>query len=457
MVTRKLRVITGFFGIVCVLSAADFGQIAGKCALNDLLLAERPNGANGEKSGQQDLEDDNDQPATSFSNDIDFNPVDVLSEVSKIVATNFYDQHFNHDSWARNVRDCELKIASVKTRDEFALQINALLATLNTSHTYYFAKSNPKRYQILGIFQHLAGPDFETTVIYDGIGIDTRLVGKEYYITSVFDGLAAAKAGLQFGDEILSVDGQPFHPLDSFIGKCEKTVEVNVRRGGETKSFSVPVERLDGRSMFSTALEASKQVFDRNGKKIAYVHAWSYAGQHYHESIRQTVLFGDFSQCDALVLDLRDGWGGADLNYLNLFRPPIAEIKSTPRTGPPLNFSGVWGKPVALLINGGTTSGKELFAYGFRKMRLGTIVGEKSAGAVVAGSCFLLTNGDVLYVAVSDVEVDGVRLEGVGVAPDLYVPRSLPVEPQSKNQLFDAVTSIDPQLEAAFDLLSERK
>ncbi len=142
--------------------------------------------------------------------------------------------------------------------------------------------------------------------------------------------------------------------------------------------------------------------------------------------MQNLVLFGPLSDCDGLVLDLRDGWGGASLEYLNLFREPIVEITTESRQGDTSNYSGVWGKPVTLLVNRRSTSGKELFSYGFRKLGLGAIVGETTAGAVLAGGPTMLSNGDVLYLAVTDIRVDGRRLEGVGVPPTLPVQRPLP-------------------------------
>lgn len=61
-------------------------------------------------------------------------------------------------------------------------------------------------------------------------------------------------------------------------------------------------------------------------------------------------------------------------------------------------------------------------AYGFQKYQLGTLIGTKTAGVVLGGSPFLLSDGNLLYLAVVDVLVDGERLEVKGVIPDIEVP-----------------------------------
>jgi carboxyl-terminal processing protease len=367
----------------------------------------------------------------------------VFDEVAGIVAEHFYDKQFDVDAWQLKVEEYRPRAVAATTRDQFAETINELLSSLNTSHTRYFSSNEPRRYQLLGVFSELYGLDQEDLFVYDGIGIETKKIADEVYVSAVFDGLPADQAGLLFGDQILAVDGMPFHPIRSFAGKVGAPVAMKIRRRGREQSVTVTVGELDGRTMFETALAASQQVFEKNGKRIGYLHVWSYAGSKYQELIRSAILWDDLSQCDALILDLRNGWGGADVNYLNLFRKPILNVESTSRSGQPRNYSGVWGKPVALLTNGGSTSGKELFAFGFKKLKLGKIFGETTAGAVVAGRCFLLGNRDVLYLAVNDVHVDGLRLEGRGVDSDFPIARPLR----------DAESG-DRQLEGAIEYLS---
>src|ERR1700675_3307530 len=81
-----------------------------------------------------------------------------------------------------------------------------------------------------------------------------------------------------------------------------------------------------------------------------------------------------------------------------------------------------WRKPVVMLINGGTRSGKEILAYGFKKYGVGELIGTRTAGAVLAGRAFLLSDDSLLLLAVADVHIDGERLEGVGVTPTIEVP-----------------------------------
>src|SRR4051794_38926103 len=108
---------------------------------------------------------------------------------------------------------------------------------------------------------------------------------------------------------------------------------------------------------------------------------------------------GKLKDADALIWDLRDGWGGAQAAYLDIFNPRSPTMTWTGRTGDSDIVNGRWRKPVVLLINEGTRSGKEVLAYGFKKYGFGKTVGTTSAGALLAGHAYLLSNGGLLLLA----------------------------------------------------------
>jgi carboxyl-terminal processing protease len=104
-----------------------------------------------------------------------------------------------------------------------------------------------------------------------------------------------------------------------------------------------------------------------------------------------------------------------------------------------------WRKPVALLINGGSRSGKEVLAYGFKKYHVGEVIGTRTAGALLAGRAFLLDDDSLLLLAVADVSVDGERLERRGVEPTIEVPFPLAY-----------AAGKDPQIEKAVEVLTRQ-
>ena len=87
-------------------------------------------------------------------------------------------------------------------------------------------------------------------------------------------------------------------------------------------------------------------------------------------------------------------------------------------------FTSIAGcdKPVVVLINDGSRSGKEVLAYLFKKTGRGLLIGERTAGYATGGRKREISPDSFLYYAVGDMLIDGKRLEGVGVEPDIEVP-----------------------------------
>jgi len=194
--------------------------------------------------------------------------------------------------------------------------------------------------------------------------------------------------------------------------------------------------------MFLDGLKASARLVQVGGRRIGYVRVWCYAGYAYQRELERLLAEGTLKDADALVWDLRDGWGGAVPQYLDLFNARAPTMQVTDRNGASEFEDVKWRKPVAMLVNGGTRSGKEVLAYGFKKYRLGEVIGTRTEGAVLGATAFLI-GGGLLLLAVDDVLIDGVRLEGVGVRPTIEVQPSPTYAAQG-----------DPPLDRALAVLS---
>jgi carboxyl-terminal processing protease len=378
----------------------------------------------------------------------------TLDEVWKDVNENFFDPKFNGVDWKAKRGEYKNQIKQAQSVEEASVVINQMLSELNTSHTRFYSKLEPAYYQLLGIFNRGSFskeikknfPDGK--IEYTGIGIFTQDINGKTFITAILDGSPAAKAGLKVGDEVLTVDGKPYQPIQSFVDKADQEVKISIQRIPDSKSFEeltlVP-KKLNANTLFLEAMRESVKIIERDRKKIGYVHIWSYAGDQYQQLLVEEIAKGNLKDADALIWDLRDGWGGADPNYLNIFTDKVPILTQIPRNGIKSNLDFQWRKPVVMLVNKGSRSGKEILAYGFKKYGIGKVVGTKTAGAVVGGSPFLLEDGNLLYLAVVDVLVDGERLEGKGVIPDIEVPSPL-----------EYAQGKDPQLEKAVEVLLEQ-
>jgi C-terminal processing protease CtpA/Prc len=374
----------------------------------------------------------------------------VFDEVARTVFEHFYDPTLYGLDWNAVTARYRPLAESATSRPERALVINRMLGELHASHTAYFEPSDPAYYDLLDVFSGALRQDVrrlfpDGEIAYWGIGMFTRRIDGQTFVSGALAGLPAHRAGLRVGDEILAADGRPYEPVGSFADKGGVPVVLAIRRtrDGPVRELTVVPERIRPGRAYLTAMAESARIIERNGRRIGYIHVWSYAGSQYQALLERELHTGTFKDADALVWDLRDGWGGAQPHYLDVFtgRGPVVELKD--RSGKQMLQNVKWRRPVAMLINGGTRSGKEILAYGFKKYGVGELIGTKTTGAVLAARAFVLSDGSLLEVAVNDVAVDGERLEGVGVRPTVEVPFRLPY-----------AQGADPQLERAVAMLA---
>jgi carboxyl-terminal processing protease len=379
----------------------------------------------------------------------------AFDEVWETVRDRFYDPRLHGLDWQAMRARYRPQAASARSPEEIATMVNAMLGELGSSHTHYYTREDPAYYQLADIFsgalRHQGLQRIFPTgeVTYPGIGAFTQADDQSRtFVTGVIEGAPAHQAGLLLGDEILSVDERPFRPVESFRGKVGASVSLLIRRtsAGAPVEISVAPAELRPNAMFLRGLQASAHIIaGDNNARIGYVHVWSYAGQLYQSALEDLIADGPLRDADALVWDLRDGWGGAEPQYLDLFNSRPSTMQVTGRNGATDLVDVKWRKPVAMLINGGTRSGKEVLAFGFKKYQLGELVGVRTEGAVLAAIAFLIGDEGLLLLAVDDVRVDGERLEGVGVTPTIEVAFD-PHYAEGK----------DPQLERAVQILSRR-
>jgi carboxyl-terminal processing protease len=374
----------------------------------------------------------------------------VLDEVARTVREHFYDPGLGGVDWA----DALDRARTAHGTGHAAVE--ALLAELGASHTSHHTRDDVTYHVLLELFWEALEPAERARVGTErppplvGIGILTETIeldGREaHFVRGVLAGGPAETAGLRVGDRLLRVEGQPFTPVASFRERAGRATRLCVQRTRDPSSIvelEVVPEAIAPRAMFVRALRSGARVVERDGKRLGYAHLWSWAGEELQAALRELLLGGPLAEADGLVLDLRGGYGGANPEYLNLFRCDLPALTFRGRDGAEVAVPTSWTKPVVLLVDEGTTSGKEVFAQGFRRLGRGPIVGARTAGAVSGGRVFVLGDGSLLYLAVQDVRVDGERIEGRGVEPDLAVPWSRP-----------GSEGADPQLEAALQSLA---
>lgn len=346
--------------------------------------------------------------------------VSLFDEAFDLVRLNICCQY---SEWAQLYAKYRRLAEISQSRNDLNVALNNMLDEFGVSHTAYYTNADQQYYDILDIFKESdLAPQIETLfpqldIFYVGIGAIFSAISGGYVVRSVLNGSPADRAGLPAGCCIVTADGLPFKPIESFFNKVEQpvTLEFKYLPSKSIASLVVIPQLIRPNEAYYSATLASIRIFRDTRGNVGYIHMWSYAGERFHELLLQQMSLGSFLDVDALIIDLRGGIGGACEEYLDVFRREV-EVRHKS-----LVTKVFWSKPVILIVDDTTRSGNEVLAYQFKKQQIGSLVGQKTGGQVMFGRPFLLSDGTLLYLAVKEHRVNGVRLEGSGVIPDVLV------------------------------------
>lgn len=345
----------------------------------------------------------------------------VLSKVDKIVRENFFDKKVATEVWPRALKEHSEGILASKDLIEFGRRINALIGVLNSSHCGLYTHNDDAFYFLRSLFGTLGAKHKQPAYDFTGMGIGgVKCLPSQ--IRYVLDGSPASEAQLMVGDIIQKVNGRPYSGHVNFLGTAGTAVTLVIKRGSQTLVRYLTPVFTTPRAGFVDAIEASAEVLEYSDCKIGYIHLWSGIGES--EVRFKDVVHQNLNEVDGFILDLRDGYGALGVDAVDwLYRPTsgMQNLMNRLQDGSKYMWQVGFHQPVIAIINGGSRSGKELVALQLKKSGRGLLVGENTAGAMVGGTYFAIDKKTCLYLATVDVEVDGERLEGVGVSPNIHV------------------------------------
>ena len=138
----------------------------------------------------------------------------------------FYDPRLHGVDWPAMRDKYRPQAKAARSSADLAGAINAMLGTLNASHTRYYTRDEPAYYQLADIFAGALErrglqrifPDGE--VAYPGIGVftETDELGR-LFVAGAIQGAPAHEAGLLVGDEIFRPTAGPLRRSARFAAR----------------------------------------------------------------------------------------------------------------------------------------------------------------------------------------------------------------------------------------------
>ncbi|MFC3073966.1 S41 family peptidase [Shinella pollutisoli] len=307
--------------------------------------------------------------------------------------------------------------------------INGMLTSLDPHSSYMNAKdAEDMRTQTRGEF--------------GGLGIEVTMEDELVKVIAPIDDTPAARAGVLAGDFISKIDGKDVRglKLEEAVEKMRGAVNTPIKLTLIRKGADKPIELTIMRDII-----AVKAVKFRVENDVGYLRVLSFTEKTYDDLENAFAKIKEEVPADKLkgyVLDLRLNPGGLldqAINVSDAFLERGEVVSTRGRNedetrrfnASPGDLSD--GKPVVVMINGGSASASEIVAGALQDLRRATVLGTRSFGKgsvqtiIPMGEAGALRLTTALYYTPS-----GKSIQGTGITPDIIVDQPLPPELQGK-------------------------
>ncbi len=300
--------------------------------------------------------------------------------------------------------------------------LNGMLSSLDPHSSYM----NKKEFQDM---------QTQTRGEFGGLGIEVTMENNIVKVVSPIDDTPAAKAGIQPNDLITHIDGKPVtdftlnEAVDHMRGAPGTKITLTIRRGGLSGTpFDVSLTRA--------IIRVQSVKWEPKGD-IAYIRITAFNEQ------TQIGLDKAMSEADekigskliGYVIDLRNNPGGlldeaesVSGTFLNAGEEVVStrgRHKEEDQVSYAKGGDKAHGKPIAVLINGGSASASEIVAGALQDHKRAILVGTKSFGKGSVQTIIPVAGGGAMRLTTARYFTpSGRSIQALGIEPDIIVQQA---------------------------------
>jgi carboxyl-terminal processing protease len=306
--------------------------------------------------------------------------------------------------------------------------INGMLSALDPHSAYL----NPKNFRDMQV---------QTKGEFGGLGIEVTMENGVVKVVSPIDDTPAAKAGLQANDLVTHLDGEQIvgltleQAVEKMRGPVNTPILLTVIRRGKDEPFDVKIVRDVIR------INAVKSRLEGD---IVYVKISTFNEQTHANLVKQVDALKKQLNKPArgYVIDLRNNPGGLldqaiaiSDDFLDKGAIVLTKGRGLEETQRANARAGdlAEGKPIVVLINGGSASASEIVAGALQDHKRATVIGTRSFGKGSVQTIIPLgANGAIRLTTARYYTPSGRSIQAKGIEPDVVVEQELPPELQTK-------------------------
>ncbi|MEM9083965.1 MAG: PDZ domain-containing protein [Planctomycetota bacterium] len=353
----------------------------------------------------------------------------VYTDTWRIFRDFFYEPGMHGVDWRAVYDQYFAMLKDAVNRHDVTHISKEMISELNIGHAYYsggdLESASPVRVGHLGAEYEFVedGSDqaYRITRILKGGPWDTDARGP----------LSEPGIKVEEGEYLLAINGElltriytPYAALEAQGGRLvELTINDEPEMNDDARTVVVRALRNDNNLRYRAWVERNRQyVKEQSGGRVGYIYVPNTGVDGQNELIRQ---FTSQKHKDALIIDERwNGGGQIPTRFVEVLDRPISSFFALRHGNPWVVPDYAHHGPKAMLINGRSGSGGDMFPFLFRQAGLGPLIGQRTWGGLV-GISYNPHVVDLAFLAVprfAFYELDGTwGIEGFGVAPDIPV------------------------------------
>jgi carboxyl-terminal processing protease len=315
-------------------------------------------------------------------------------------------------------------VEEVDSKELIEAAINGMLTSLDPHSSYLSADD-------------AADMRVQTRGEFGGLGIEVTQEEGFVKVVSPMDGTPAADAGIQAGDFITHVDGQSVLGLtlddavEMMRGPVGSEIVITVVREGVEQPFDVSIIR----DTIKVTAVRSRHVGDTVVLRVTTFNDQTFP--NLQEGMKKEIeALGGMDKVNGFVIDLRNNPGGLLTQAISVSDAFLekGEIVSTrgrnPQDGERFNATVgdlAEGKPIVVLINGGSASASEIVAGALQDHRRAIVIGTKSFGKGSVQTVMPLAGDGAMRLTTARYYTpSGRSIQALGVSPDIVVQQPEP-------------------------------
>jgi carboxyl-terminal processing protease len=314
--------------------------------------------------------------------------------------------------------------------------INGMLSGLDPHSSYMDAKG-------------LRDMQQETSGEFGGLGMEVSMADGLVKVVSPIDDTPAAKAGILAGDVIAEVEGETIKGLtltqvvEKLRGPVGSSVRVQILRKDQPNPIDLTLTRQ--------VIKVESVRYRPEGDDVGYIRITQFnnqATEGLNKAVKALAAKIPPERVQGYILDLRNNPGGlldqaVSVSDAFLERGEIVSIRgrdpdeSQRFNAKPGDLTG--GKPLIVLVNGGSASASEIVAGALQDHKRATILGSRSFGKGSVQTIIPLGagNGALRLTTARYFTPSGRSIQAMGIVPDIEV---LQQEPKDQTQTPPAVS-----------------